>query len=83
MNYEEEFDGDYGYAEWHAMALHQYAEAYGEERPDHEYILSPYDTWLKNPFFTGTAGPHPDDWEKMAYYGLNEDGSHPDDDVEA
>jgi len=47
-------------SEWRHAALHQYAEAYGEERPDVEYILSPYDTWHRNPFYTGAPGPHPD-----------------------
>jgi hypothetical protein len=26
-----------------------------------EYILSPYDTWHRNPFYTGEPGPHPED----------------------
>ncbi len=47
-------------SEWRRGALDQYAEAYGEERPDVEYILSPYDTWLRNPYYTGAPGPHPD-----------------------
>jgi len=54
------YDNDYGYSEWRHAALHQYAEAYGEERPNVEYILSPYDTWLRNPYYTGAPGPHPD-----------------------
>ena len=54
------YDNDYGYSEWRSAALNQYAEAYGEERPDVEYILSPYDTWLRNPYYTGAPGPHPD-----------------------
>lgn len=49
------------HSEWRHAALHQYAEAYGEERPDVEYILSPYDTWHRNPFYTGEPGPHPED----------------------
>lgn len=49
------------YNEWRHAALHQYAEAYGAERPDVEYILSPYDTWHRNPFYTGAPGPHPED----------------------
>ena len=30
------YDNDYGYSEWRSAALNQYAEAYGEERPDVE-----------------------------------------------
>lgn len=54
------YDNDYGYSEWRAAALDQYAEAYGEDRPNTEYILSPYDTWLRNPYYRGRKGPHPD-----------------------
>ena len=47
-------------SEWRRGALDQYADAYGEERPNVEYILSPYDTWLRNPYYTGAPGLHPD-----------------------
>jgi hypothetical protein len=47
-------------SEWRRAALDQYAEAYGEERAEVEYILSPYDTWLRNPYYAGAPGPHPD-----------------------
>jgi hypothetical protein len=47
-------------SEWRRGAIDQYASAYGEERPHVEYILSPYDTWLRNPYYTGAPGPHPD-----------------------
>ena len=47
-------------SEWRRGMLNQYAEAYGEERLNVEYILSPYDTWLRNPYYRGRQGPHPD-----------------------
>ena len=53
-------DHEMSNSEWRRGALDQYAEAYGEERPNVEYILSPYDTWLRNPYYTGAPGPHPD-----------------------
>ena len=40
----------------------------GRDRPDVEWILSPYDTWHKNPYYTGEPGRHPedppDDWDE-------------------
>lgn len=44
-----------------SLALRQYAAAHGEAEPQREWILSPYDTWEKNPFFTGKPGRHPED----------------------
>jgi hypothetical protein len=44
------------------------AEAYqemvgniGSDNPDNEWILTPYDTWERNPAYTGPRGPHPED----------------------
>lgn len=51
--------------QWMSEALDQYASAYGAEAPDREWILTPYDTWEPNPFFTGTpSGTHPEDDER-------------------
>ena len=48
--------------EYMSEALHQYAAAHGEDRPDQAWILSPFDTWESNPFYNGPAGaPHPED----------------------
>lgn len=44
-----------------SLALRQYAAAHGEAEPRREWILSPYDTWEKNPYFTGKPGRHPED----------------------
>jgi hypothetical protein len=56
----EDMEYEMSNSEWRSAAIGQYADAYGEERPDVEYILSPYDTWLRNPWYTGVPGPHPD-----------------------
>ena len=48
-------------SEYMSETLHQYAGVYGEDRPDQEWILSPYDTWEKNPHYTGLPGRHPED----------------------
>jgi hypothetical protein len=37
------------------------ADAVGEHRPDHEWILTNYDVWVKNPHYKGEPGPHPED----------------------
>ena len=51
--------------QWLSEALDQYASAYGAEAPDREWICTPYDTWERNPFFTGTpSGRHPEDDER-------------------
>ena len=51
--------------EYVAEALHQYADVYGLEDVDREWILSPFDSWMKNPHYTGTPGRHPEeDWDE-------------------
>lgn len=37
-------------------------QIFGAEKPDHEWILTDYDVWEKNPHFTGVpSGLHPED----------------------
>ena len=33
----------------------------GQLHPDKAWLLSPYDTWHKNPFYSGPEVPHPED----------------------
>lgn len=47
--------------EYMSEALYQYASAYGEDRPEAAWILSPFDTWERNPHYTGPEVPHPED----------------------
>jgi hypothetical protein len=35
-------------------------QIFGAENPDHEWILTDWDVWLKNPYYTGEPGPHPE-----------------------
>ena len=35
-----------------------------QDAMDTAWILSPYDTWERNPFYSGPAVPHPDDWDQ-------------------
>jgi len=48
-------------SEYMSEALHQYAGVYGEDRSDQEWILSPFDSWEKNPHYKGEPGRHPED----------------------
>ena len=42
-------------------AVREYAENVGREFRDRAWILSPYDTWERNPFYEGPEQPHPED----------------------
>jgi len=33
----------------------------GMDNPDQEWILSPWDSWGRNPFYKGPATPHPEE----------------------
>ncbi|UIS25302.1 hypothetical protein [Erythrobacter phage vB_EliS-L02] len=47
---------------YYSEAVRQYAAAYGEEEPDKPWILSPFDTWERNPYYRGPPVPHPEDY---------------------
>lgn len=47
--------------EYMRAAVDQYAAAHGAENPDHAWILSPFDTWERNPYYTGPPVRHPED----------------------
>jgi hypothetical protein len=46
-------------------AVREWAYITGYHYPEQEWLLSNYDTWEKNPCYTGTPGRHPEDndWE--------------------
>ena len=44
-------------------AVRQWAWVYGSEHQGQCWILSDYDTWERNPFYTGPEEPHPDDYD--------------------
>ena len=33
----------------------------GQFRPEQEWVLSSFDTWVRNPYYTGEPGPHPEE----------------------
>jgi len=50
----------------HAEAMKEYASNAGQDRPDQQWILTPYDVWERNPHYSGPPQRHPDDefWEQ-------------------
>ena len=46
-------------------ACKEYARNYGSDRPERAWILTDFDTWERNPFYSGPKVPHPED----DYYG--------------
>lgn len=43
-------------------AVGEYTRNHGHDQPEREWILSPFDTWEKNPWYTGKPGRRPEDW---------------------
>lgn len=50
------YDGGYISA-----AVRDYVLVEGRENPDYQWISSPFDTWHKNPFYSGPDQLHPED----------------------
>jgi len=46
---------------YYAMAFKEYARNHGEQQPDNPWILTPMDTWERNPFYRGPPVRHPED----------------------
>lgn len=42
-------------------AVAEYASQHGRLDTEREWILSPFDSWERNPFYTGPKGRHPED----------------------
>lgn len=42
-------------------SVREYVRIVGADRPDQEWVLSPFDTWERNPYYRGKPGPHPED----------------------
>jgi hypothetical protein len=47
--------------EYNSAALKQYVDAMGGEDTSRAWILSPFDTWERNPHYSGPPQPHPED----------------------
>jgi hypothetical protein len=46
-----------------ADAMREFALNTGHDVPDREWILTDFDVWVKNPFYKGKPGPHPEEWD--------------------
>lgn len=46
--------------EYNSMAVAEYAREHGRQRPEAAWILSPFDTWERNPAYSGPPVPHPE-----------------------
>lgn len=46
---------------WMSEAVNQWTCVYGAEKSENAWILSPYDTWERNPCYRGPAQPHPEE----------------------
>lgn len=44
-----------------APHLREFARNAGAEQPDRAWILTPWDTWEPNPFYSGPPVRHPED----------------------
>lgn len=52
-------------------AMHEFARNVGRERPESAWILTPYDVWQANPFYTGPKVAHPESdnaWDEEPLY---------------
>lgn len=41
----------------------EYARNVGAEDQEREWIITPFDSWERNPFYTGKPGPHPESYD--------------------
>lgn len=44
-------------------ACREYARNAGMDDPDRAWILTPWDSWERNPFYRGPAVRHPEDYD--------------------
>jgi hypothetical protein len=55
-------------------AIEEQRQIFGMENPDKQWILSGWDTWERNPFYSGPEQQHPEDdhshedWESHQLY---------------
>jgi hypothetical protein len=65
-----------------AEAAQEYGRNAGMDDPDREWILTPWDSWERNPFYTGPRGRHPEDDDyDSEIYGPFKPVSYADDEI--
>ena len=55
------FDDDTDQLATRSDACKEYARNVGASNPSQAWILTDYDTWEPNPFYSGPKVPHPED----------------------
>lgn len=53
-------------------SVREYARNHGHMNPEQAWILSPLDSWEKNPWYHGPAVPHPESSDSDEGYDENE-----------
>lgn len=43
-------------------ALREFGNNCGYDNPDTEWLLSDWDVWVRNPYYSGPRGPHPEEY---------------------
>lgn len=43
-------------------SIREWVYIVGQDSPDTEWFATDYDTWERNPYYTGKPGPHPEDY---------------------
>ena len=56
---EDEYFGKATYGD----SMREYARNAGSDRPKNPWILTPWDTWERNPYYSGPEAPHPENPE--------------------
>jgi len=46
---------------YNRMAVLEYAREHGRQDPERAWISTPFDTWERNPAYTGPPVPHPEE----------------------
>ena len=47
---------------WMQEAVRQWVWDKGQDVPDQQWLCSPYDSWERNPHYTGPDQGHPEDY---------------------
>jgi hypothetical protein len=58
-------DEEIGHVATGSESLREFAENAGMDNVDHEWLLDGRDVWVRNPFYSGPVGRHPEDDSDM------------------
>jgi hypothetical protein len=57
----DEFEDHFAPVATYGEAFQEYARNYGREHLDQAWVLTPWDTWQRNPFYSGPPARHPEE----------------------